>query len=187
MATPEYKELLTGVTYWQFKHDHVPIKIVFHSYNEKPGSGYLHMDTHPGTWNYYLMIPEPMYLHRWDIDFKVMYDTSPFGTLPGAFDDDMFRMGISDYGSEPYFCRHEKRWFDSTRVGCDYNHASNINRGLPDTLESVICDAKYSAEKFVTMHPDFRIRSDYSGRYGNRDEMYQTDRGYWRRIDERGE
>lgn len=182
MATPSYEEMLTGVTHWKLKHELVPIKIVFHDYRNEPGSGYYGMEVHPGTWNYYLMIPEPMYLHRWE-DFKITYDKSPFGDLSGAFDDDMFRMGISDYGSEPYFCRHENRWFDLTRVGCDYNHAGNLERGLPDTLESVIRDAKETAAYFIQAHPDNRIRSEYSGRWGERSEMV-VENGYYKRLDE---
>tara|TARA_Y100001951_G_scaffold88698_2_gene80460 strand:+ start:3220 stop:3831 length:612 start_codon:yes stop_codon:yes gene_type:complete len=179
MATPTYEELLKGATTWRFDHKGVSFILSHHGY--RTGEEYEHSEPHPGIWCYYLLIPEQMYPHRWD-DFACTLG-EPSGTFGRfyrhgpAFDHDMFDTEITWASSEPYFDRKTDRMWDGAKVGCDYNHLWQHEYGYPDTFASVKRDAEQTVEKFLAAHPDRRLRSSYSGTWGEPDDFYTAKNG----------
>ena len=174
MATPSYEELLNGATTWRGSHDGVAFTLSHHGYSD--GSEYPGAEPEPGTWCYYLIIPEQMYPHRWQ-DFACVRGDHGFESHGPAFDHDFFDSEITWSSSEPYFCRKEMRMFDQSKVGCDYAHLWHMERGYPDTYESVKQDAIRTVQKFIAAHPDLHLRSDFSGVWAATDEFYTAING----------
>ena len=172
--TPTHKEMLKGATTWKENHEGVSIVLSHHGYSD--GDEYQGARPHPGTWFYYLVIPEQMYPHRW-ADFACVRGPTGFETQGPAFKHDFFNSEITWSSSESYFCRKEMRMFDQSKVGCDYGHLWHMERGYPDTYESVKQDAILTAQKFLAAHPDRHVRSDYSGVWATPDEFYTAING----------
>lgn len=172
--TPSYEEMLKGVTTWKGSHEGVSFVLSHHGYRD--GTEYEGAERNPGTWCYYLLIPEQMYPHRWP-DFACIRSDSGYETHGPAFDHDFFDSEITWSSSEPYFCRRAMRMFDQSKVGCDYAHLWHMECGYPDTYESVKRDAIMTVDKFLKAHPDRHIRSDYSGVWANADEFYTAING----------
>ena len=172
--TPTYKELLKGATTWRLKHMDVDIILSHHGYRD--GSEYEGAEPHPGTWCFYLIIPEEMYPHRWP-DFACVRKGSGFETHGPAWDDDWFYSGITWSSSEPYWSRKENRLFDAAKVGCDYSHLWDMEQGYPQTFEWVKQDAERAVEQFLEAHPDRRLRSSWSHKWGAPDEFYRARNG----------
>ncbi len=167
---PTYEELLAGATTWRKSHDGVSYILSFHGYDP---DGYRF---NQGIWCYYLLIPEQMYPHRWQ-DFACVRSEDGFEQPGPAFERGMFDTEITWSSSEPYYDRKERRTFDAAKVGCDYNHLWHSEMSYPDTYQSVDRDAVLTVEKFLKAHPDRRIRSGYSGKWGKPDEFYTAVNG----------
>jgi len=171
---PTYEEMLKGSTTWKASQEGVSIVLSHHGYRD--GSEYAGAEFNPGTWCYYLLIPEQMYPHRWN-DFACVRGDHGYESHGPAFDHDFFDSEITWSSSEPYFCRKEKRMFDLSKVGCDYAHLWHRERGYPDTYHSVMQDAINTAKKFLASHPDCHVRSDYSGKWAPSEEFYTAING----------
>lgn len=52
-----------------------------------------------------------------------------------------------------------------------------MERGYPDTYESVRADAVRTVEGFLKAHPDRRLKSGYSNRWGTPDQFYTAING----------
>lgn len=181
MATPTVDELLTGHTEWFRTHRGVRYLVAFHGYRN--GQEYVGADPHPGTWCWYLLIPQQMYPHRWD-DFAVKVASiegslPPFfyHTEPAAFEDLPFHGGITWSSTEPTFDRKTGQTFDQSKIGCDYNHLWDREGGYFHTFNMVCRDAEYCVEAFLERHPDHHLRSDWSGRWDQRDRFYTAING----------
>lgn len=172
--TPTLDELLKGATTWAGTHDGVSYVLSHHGH--RTGDEYEGAEPHPGTWCYYLLIPEQMYPHRWD-DFACVVGEYGFESHGPAFDSDMFDSEITWSSNEPYFCRKQKREFGQSKVGCDYGHLWHREQGYPDSYESVKQDAIRTVEKFLAANPDRHFRSAYSGTWGTADEFYTAVNG----------
>ena len=172
--TPTYEELLQGATKWNHSHHGVQIILSHHGFSS--GGEYEGARPRPGTWCYYLMIPEQMYPHRWD-DFKCIMGKHGYESPGPAFTHDMFDSEITYSRSHPYFDRHEKRTWDLSKIGCDYAHLWNEERGYPDTYESVKRDAELTVEKFLTANPDRCLKCEYSHKWGTPDDFYTAKNG----------
>lgn len=172
--TPTLKELLKGATTWKDSHDGVSFILSHHGYRD--GSEYPGCDPMPGTWCYYLLIPEQMYPRRW-ADFACVRGPGGYESHGPAFDHDMFDTEITWSSSEPYYCRKASRMFDASKVGCDYAHLWHSERGYPDTYSSVKDDAIRTVGKFLAAHPDRHVRSDYSGVWGPVEDFYTAING----------
>ncbi len=119
MTTPTREEMLEGGTRWHKKHKGVSYMLSHHGH--RTGDEYLGVEHHPGTWCYYLLIPEQMYPHRWK-DFACTRSKQGWESHGPAFDHDLFDSEITWSSSEPHFCRHELKVFDAVKIGCDYSH-----------------------------------------------------------------
>ncbi len=165
---PTFEEFLRGSTTWTETHDGLSILISFHSVREATKD----IPAHPGTWNYYLFVPEEMYPHRWD-DFacKRVGDYE----RPGAgWDEIYFHNGITYSRSKPYYSRKTKRVWDQSKVGCDYAHLWDEERGYPDTFDSVRANAIATAKDFLDQHPDFNRRCRYCGLWDKAENFYEA-------------
>lgn len=166
--TPTYEEMLKGSTTW--KGDHEGVSYILSHHGHRRGDEYPSAEYHPGTWCYYLLIPEQMYPHRW-ADFAVSRGEYG-GTQGDAFQHDMFDSEITWASSEPYYDRKAARMWDAAKVGCDYGHLWHMERGYPDSYNSVTADAKRTIDAFLRANPDRHVRCDYSGKYDTPDMFY---------------
>ena len=173
--TPSYEELLTGSTTWNFKYKNLHYSIKHHSHRR--GDEYEWSTPHPGTWCYYLHIPEEMYpKHRWPA-IRTVRDKHGYFDAGPAFDTIEFHGGITFAETSKYFNRKLQRTFELVKVGCDYNHLWDEEAGYPDTLESVKRDAENSAKQFLDQNPDFNLCSAWSGIYDRPDQFYTAQNG----------
>lgn len=173
--TPTYEEMLTGSTNWRFTHKGLSYSLNHHGYR-KGGEAEVWDDSHPGTWCYYLLVPEQMYPHRWP-DFAVTRKESGYCDFGPAFTHDMFDTEITWQSSEPYFDRKTGRVWDGAKVGCDYNHSWHRDMGYPDTFESVKRDATNTVDKFLSANPDFMLRCAWSGQWDEASKFYKANNG----------
>ncbi|PCI04604.1 MAG: hypothetical protein COB78_09945 [Hyphomicrobiales bacterium] len=173
--TPTFEEMLEGATTW--RKTHMGVGYVLSHHGHRTGAEYEGAEYHPGTWCYYLLIPEQMYPHRWD-EFKCVRHESGFNAYPKALSDhDLFDTEVTFAESLPYWSRDENRQFDLSKVGCDYGHSWHHDQGYPDTFRSVNMDAQRTVEKLLKTHPDFMIKSGYSNVWGDRSEFYEAVNG----------
>jgi len=169
--TPTYEEMLTGSTTWRGSHEGISYILNHHGFRN--GDEYAGDEYAPGTWTYYLIIPEQMYPHRWQ-DFAVTHRENGYCDFGPAFDHDMFDSEITWQSSEPYWDRKTERQWDQSKVGCDYAHLWHRERGYPDTFDSVTADAKRTVEAFLRANLDRYYRCAYSGKWAPRDEFYTS-------------
>jgi hypothetical protein len=172
--TPTYEELLKGSTQW--RGDYMGLSYLLSHHGYRKGDEYESAEYNPGTWCYYLIVPEQMYPHRW-ADFAVTRKESGYEQFGPAFDHDMFDTEITWQSSEPYFDRKTERTWDAAKIGCDYAHLWHRERGYPDNYTSVTADAKRTIEKFLAANPDCHVRCDYSGKWDAPDQFYTAVNG----------
>lgn len=174
MATPSYEELLQGATTWRKEHEGVTYILSHHGH--RTGKEYASAEPRPGTWCYYLLIPEQMYPHRWD-DFACSRSEHGFEHHGRAFTHEMFDTEITHASSQPYWDRKTERMWDGSKVGCDYAHLWHHEGGYSDTYNSVNDDARRTVELFLKANPDLRLRCDYSGLWGEPSDFYTAENG----------
>ncbi|MEM6668589.1 MAG: hypothetical protein AAF661_05165 [Pseudomonadota bacterium] len=169
---PTYEEMLLGSTRWRGKAAKIDYETCFHGYRE-PGPEH---DGHPGIWTYYLIVPQQMYPHRWG-EFKCVRKDNGFQQNGPAFDAIEFYGGITWASSEPYWDRKTKRQWDASKVGCDYCHLWDSERGYPHDYGWVRRDAENACRAFAKAHPDMNLRCDWSGVWGQSEEFYTARNG----------
>jgi hypothetical protein len=174
MSTPTYEEMLKGTTTWKGSHHGIGYLLSHHGHRR--GDEYEHAAPYPGTWCYYLLIPEQMLPHRWQ-DFACIRSDSGFEQAGPAWDNVNFNSGITWSSSEPYWDRKTARQWDASKVGCDYAHLWHCERGYLDTFSSVEFDAKRTVESFIEAAPDRLVRSQYSGVWASPAEFYTARNG----------
>ena len=176
--TPDYQRLLKGATTWNETHRGVSITLSHHGYRN--GSEYLGAESNPGIWCYYLNLVEEMFkpddwaqlwITRKFMDWGISYDYENFPGLD-------FHGGITFYESnKDGFDKAKKKQMGRIKVGCDYAHLWDMERGYPDTYDSVLRDAKNSVDQLLLLFPNIRTRCDYSGIWGEADEFYTAVNG----------
>jgi hypothetical protein len=171
MTKPTYDELLSGWTQWRKQKDGVIFLLSFHGYREDQTVEGVFLEGHPGTWCYYLLIPEQMYPHRWP-DFACVRGEEGFESPGTAWDRVKFDSEITWSSSEPYWCRKTGREFDGVKVGCDYSHLWHREMGYADTFSSVTRDAEATVASFLGAHPDRHFRCEYGGTWDEPGNFY---------------
>lgn len=174
--TPTYEEYKAGATQWRSNIKGVGVLLSHHGVRPEPD--FITGLPHPGTWAYYILVPEQMYPHRWD-DFKCIRDEHGFEQNGKAFDAVDFHGRITWASSEPYFCRKTMRHWDGVKVGCDYNHLWDADGYYSDGYDDVLHDAKISAAQFLDLNPDFHMRCAYTGVWADNAEFYQARNKAW--------
>lgn len=139
---------------------------------------------HPGTWCFYLIVPQDMFPDRW-LDF-VPCATQYGWEHTSAFDDDWFHGGITFVDLIRKFDRKTERFREYVKVGCDYNHIWDEEIGFPYSLKSVKRDCQDAMEAFLENHPDYRVASGWSGLYGSQEEMILCRNGAYRHPEDSG-
>lgn len=174
--TPNYEELLEGATQWRKSHKGVNILLSHHGFRKEGYEGEYYETGHPGTWCYYLLIPEQMFPHRWS-DFACVRSDSGFENPGPAWSHEWFDSEITWASSEPQYCRQTGRVWDAVKVGCDYGHAWHRVMGYPDTYKSVTEDALKTAEAFIRANPDRLMQSGWSNVWDKADAFYTAING----------
>lgn len=170
--TPNYKTLLRGTTIWREEHQGVSISLSHHAYRD--GTEYEGAEPTPGTWCYYLHLTEQMFrpddwaklwMPERETDWGIMHDYD-------RFPDVDFRGGCTFYETGTIWDKHRKTTLRTVKVGCDYGHSWDRDRGYPDTYKTVLHDAKHSIDRLLEQFPDRMTRCVYSGIWGERTEFY---------------
>lgn len=172
--TPTIDEYKKGATHWRINEGGVSILLSHHGVRDDPD--FTTGLPYPGTWAYYLIVPEQMYPNNWD-QFKCHRDEAGFEHNGPAFDDVDFHGGITWSSSKPYFCRKTMRQWDASKVGCDYAHLWDAEAYYPDNFETVSLDAKRSAKQLLDLHKDFFLRCGYTGIWASKEEFYTARNG----------
>lgn len=143
---PEYSEYLSCSARWYGSHKGVKYELVHHGISDYQPEG---------IWCAYIYI----YEHEAE-DFDKFYcpnevkkfiDSSPYRVTNDYYSipDMGFSGGITFYKNENYPHPKTGEPARSIKIGCDYNHLWDAERGYPDTLESVRHDTEALIEKYL--------------------------------------
>lgn len=174
--TPTLEEYNQGATTWRHDYKGVAILLSHHGYMKPDHTRGYFAEGHPGTWCYYLLIPEKMFPHRWD-DFKAIRDEHGYESPGPAWEHDWFDTEITFSQSQPQWCRKTNRMWDGIKIGCDYNHSWHRDQGYQDTLGSVKRDAERTVEAFIKANPDRNFYCEYSHLWGVAGDFYTAKNG----------
>lgn len=166
---PTLEDYERAAAEWREAHDGVQILIRHHGANGSLCDGH-------GIWAYYLMIPEQMYPDKWD-QFKCEEKDSGFVEHGPAFDRVDFHGGITYAANKPYHCRKSGRFWNLSKVGCDYAHAFDQDGGYWQGFGDVLHDARNSAAELVRAFPDRNFRCRYTGIWAPQAETYTANNG----------
>lgn len=173
--TPDYETLLKGCTRWRGRHLDVAIEISHHGYRASPFA-------HPGTWCYYLFLEEPMFSPEHWAELASRSESDYLGEVHN-YDAEIYHQiefnGGPTFGEiTKAYNRRSKTCHEVVKVGCDYAHLWDNERGYPDTYASVLFDAKVSVRKLLELCPPVRIRCAYSGVWCAPAETYIAKNGH---------
>ncbi len=169
---PTYEEALKGTMQWRDNYKDIGILLSFHGYREGEFQS-------AGTWCYYLLIDERMFNSKdWKkMWFKpVMYDWGMSHEYH-HFPDVDFHGGITFYEQGKQYDHKTGKKFKTLKVGCDYAHLWDSERGYPDYYDSVLFDAKHSVTKLLEFFPDVKWRCAYSGIWDDKENFYVAKNG----------
>jgi hypothetical protein len=169
---PTYEEALKGTIQWRSDYKDIGILLSFHGYREGEHYG-------QGTWCYYLLIDERMFNSKdWKkMWFKpVMYDWGMSHEYH-HFPDVDFHGGITFYEQGEQYDRKTGKKFKTLKVGCDYAHLWDSERGYPDYYDSVLFDAKHSVSVLLNHFPDVKWKCAYSGIWDDKKNFYVAKNG----------
>lgn len=170
---PTYSELLSGATRWIFRDLEIPYELAFHGYSEDarfPSAG---------TWCYYLLLAEQQFLPEdwaklcFEPEIRNWGQTYPYHQFP----DIDFHGGVTFYEIKEVWDKQLAKKMRVVKVGCDYNHLWDSERGYPDTLENVKLDAQRSVRELLDLFPNRNKRCEYSGRWDAASEFYTAKNG----------
>lgn len=169
---PTYEEILKGSTQWRSDYKGIGILLSFHGYSEGEFQS-------AGTWCYYLLLDQRMFKPN---DWKKMWfkaEKTEYGLDYGyhRFPDVDFHCGITFYEQGEQYDRKTGKKFKTLKVGCDYAHLWDSERGYPDYYDSVLFDAKHSVSMLLNHFPDVNWKCEYSGIYGEPSEFYIAKNG----------
>ena len=170
---PTYDEALNGTIQWRSEYKDIGILLSFHGYREDAG---YHSE---GTWCYYLLLDERMFKPE---DWKKMW-FKPKKTEYGLdhqyhrFPDVDFHCGITFYEQGVTYDRKTYKKIKTLKVGCDYAHYWDLERGYPDHYDSVLFDAKHSVSVLLNHFPDVKWKCAYSGIWDVQENFYVAKNG----------
>lgn len=144
--TPTHETLLTGVTTWFRRYRGLGLEVKFWGASEIP----------PGVWNAYIICRQPQFAKK---DWRKMTQTRTFFGSHVSHDYDSgpwqnidFHGGAT-FGELTKYYATEGREHQMVKVGCDYAHLWDKERGNPETLETVFAELERSADRLLELHP----------------------------------
>lgn len=171
---PTLEDYLKSAARWNLTHQNVKIEISHHGVSEYSPAG---------TWCYYLLIDQRMFQRPEDwalFDFPVetkQWTTSFHQHYPYERCPDLNWHGEATFGERnEAICNKTGKPYSWVKIGCDYAHLWDRERGFPDDLASVTADAKRSAEVLCQRYPQ-NERCGYSGLIDHPDRFYTAKNG----------
>ena len=165
---PTYEEALNGTIQWRSEYKDIGILLSFHGYRE--GREY-HSE---GIWTYYLLLDERMFQPE---DWKKMWFKTKNYDHYHRFPDVDFHCGITFYEQGVTYDRKTYKKIKTLKVGCDYAHYWDLERGYPDHYDSVLFDAKHSVSVLLNHFPDVKWKCAYSGIWDVQENFYVAKNG----------
>ncbi len=177
MSLPTLEQYRSGATTWRREHEQIIYNLAHWGVSDYQPQG---------IWNYYLYLPENMFQRPEDFalfnlepkvslgygdKFRQDYDyySIPDLELSGGITFYDRLTGINPATGEPMFV---------VKVGCDYNHLWNGERGYSEDMEEVDRDAKRSLDVLVSRYALNR-RCAYSGVIDHPSTFYLSNAGYF--------
>lgn len=148
--SPTLEEYQSGTTRWVVRHSPgLLIEIAHHS----------HGRYHPeGIWNFYLILdeeffPDPQLFRQFLatrsvtklLEFSPYREQWAYEKLP----DPGYHGGVTFYEQRTAVRSDNGQNKIIVKIGCDYGHLWDKERGYPDTLESVKADATRAADNLL--------------------------------------
>lgn len=171
---PTYEEMLNGNVRWREKHRDIHIELSFHGYSrgEFPSMG---------TWCYYLLLDQRMFnADDWNMLVMEKKIVEPYGHISYnyyKFPDVEFHGGITFYEITEHWDNKKRETYNVIKVGCDYNHYWDGERGYPDTYDSVLRDAKDSVDELLDLVNITKLCCAWSGIWDDANMFYEAING----------
>lgn len=172
---PTLEEYRTGCTTWNFSYKGTRYKVAHHGVSDY---------NREGTWCFYVFFNSKMFQSK---DDWALFDVKP---VIKPYSGDKFWEHVP-YDDIPEFNWHggatfakihqvldkfTGEYYPVLEVGCDYAHLWDEERGYPDTLESVKCDAFRVIDELHMRYPQNEICA-YSGMIDHPSQFYTAKNG----------
>ena len=134
---------------WNCKHANLFIEIVHWGVDS--------MNNGKGVWNYYVTIPERLvkpevFAKLWLDDKEERFSEKGLSYITNDYMSQPFADVDWHYGITYYEKCGQVVGYRMVKLGCDYNHLWDEETGHPDILDSVLMDAKQTAEQLAKMY-----------------------------------
>jgi len=131
-----------------------------------------------GIWNMYLLLPEPMFPGD---TFQRVLCPKKTTTFAGREREVYDYMGFPDLagfnGGVTYYDILSNDEGRVVKVGCDYNHLWDGERGHPENLDWVDRDARRAIDELHVLFPGLRVRCRYDHAWHDASEGRLTKHG----------
>lgn len=172
-ALAEYTQRRAKTT-WPGEHRGIRYNVVFWDYRD--GTDPLDRDPPHGTWNFYLLLPEPQWKTA---DWNALIapeDTGHRLAMKGRriWKERQSVLVDLDWPGGMTFYRVEGiPPYTGIKAGCDYNHLWDAEAGYPATLASVEADARRLIDELLERFTPL-VRCAWTGEYADASEMLAT-------------
>lgn len=170
---PSLEDYTSGATTWKRDHKGVSYTLSHHGISDY---------NNQGTWCFYIHIHDNIFVNP--DDFKLFDREAELVESFGRYRESYEYYTVPDYGfnggitwySKDYFVDRDGTKRTTLKIGCDYAHLWDMERGYPDTLETVDFDARKLIDELVENHP-VKQRCSYSGKLDTADKFYTAKNG----------
>lgn len=172
---PSHEDFLAASCKWHGEHKGIRYELNWHGRSDYSPQG---------TWCWYIMVTsEQFYTEDW---LKLRLDKKDAQMFGGgswhrhwSYDSfpDLDAHGGWTWGEQSTYLGRDGKEHEHVKVGCDYQHLWDRERGYPDSRSSVEFDVKQSIDKLVAMFPKRRERCGYSGMHDDSEQFYTAKNG----------
>lgn len=162
---------------WNGEYRNIKFEIV----NWRLGSN--NKDSFP-CWNYYIYLPInqiPLEYHKYFILEGEYQKFSPDGQehLFYKYSDAPYISNLDWHGGITFY---EKQWeserkLRGVKLGCDYAHYFDEQRGYPYTIEHVLMETEQTINKLHELIPNLKISCRWNGKFYDKSECEELPQG----------
>ncbi len=174
---PSQQDFLTASCQWRGEHQGIAYELSWHGRSDHSPQG---------TWCWYILISDQQFYPddwaklRLEKQDKQLAGSSwhrhwTYDSFP-----DLDAHGGWTYGKLTVHLGRDGQEHEHVKVGCDYAHLWDHERGFPDGRSDIERDAKRAIEKLCELFPRRRERCAYCGIFDDADKFYTARNG--RRI-----
>lgn len=173
MSIPTLDDYKGGSTSWRDRHKDIMFTISHHGVSDHNQSG---------IWCFYIHLNEALFCNV--VDFDKFWREKKVIEFNGSFRETYDYNDIPDYGFHSGITYYETSHLTgkcgathrAVKMGCDYAHLWDMERGYPYSLETVKQDAINFINK-MTDNIKFKSKCGYSGKIDTNDKFYIAKNG----------